>query len=127
MLGSLEDLAPQDLQRCLAKGKIVDPERARWIMQSTELMAWLNDVGSRTLLINGGLEGNATFSATTFIAAKLLVSLETLEPIITLSFFCSLHTTSVNDSEADPMGMVRSFITQLILRTIPWDFTFLEK
>lgn len=123
LLGSLGDGAEQDLRRCLVKSKTTDPERAKWIMQSAELRRWLNNVGSRVLLINGNAEGNETFSATTFFAAKLLTSLEMLEPIVTLKFFCSLH----NANKADAAGMVKSLVTQLLLHDLGWDLTFLAQ
>lgn len=121
LLGSLGDVAEQDLRRCLVKSKTTDPERAKWIMQSAELRRWLNDVGTSVLLINGNVEGNETFSATTFFAAKLLTSLEMLEPIVTLKFFCSLH----NANKAGAAGMVKSLFTQLLLHDFGWDLTFL--
>ena len=126
-LGSLDAIAEQDFGRCLRRSKLADPDRASWTMHSSELREWLNDTSSRTLLINGNAEGNQIFSATSFITAKLLESLHTFHSLITLSFFCSLHTTAGGDLEADATGMVKSLITQLLLRDISWDLRFLEQ
>ena len=127
VLGSLEAMTEQDLHRCLAKSKLADPERAMWIINSNKLGQWLNSAGSSTLLINGNGEGNEIFSATTFIASKLLESLSTLQSVLSLSFFCSLHASTSDDFEANAIGMVKSLITQLLLHDFPTELNFLKK
>ena len=121
ILGSLESVSGQDVDRCLAKSKAADPERAKWILHSFEFREWLSGTGSRTLLINGNVEGNETFSATTFITAKLSESFCTFQSVLTLSFFCSLHVTNSGDVEAGAKGMMKCLLTQLLLCDIPWD------
>ena len=96
-------------------------------MQSPQLREWLIFTPeSRTLLINGDGDTNETFPPTTFLAAKLSESLGHIEPIISLHFFCSLHTTSRKDKMANATGLIKSFVCQLLHRDVPWDLSFLS-
>ena len=95
-------------------------------MQSRQLHEWLLSPKSRTFLINGNGEANETFSFTTFLSAKLLEGLGKMEPIISLHYFCSLHMTFREDIKDDAVGLVKSFIVQLLPRNIPWDLSFLS-
>ena len=119
-----------DLQLCLEKGRLLnleDQDRVKWIMRSGQFREWLNCPTSKTILINGNGSGNETFSPTTFLSAKLLETLGNVKPIITFSFFCSLHAMSKDTMKDDPVGMIKSFIAQLIVRDVDWDLTFLTQ
>ncbi len=105
---------------------LTDQDRVEWMMRSPTLREWLNFPGSRTLLLNGDGDANEMFPPTTFVSAKLLESLAHIEPIITLLFFCSLHMTSRKDTMADATGLIKSFVSQLLLRDGPWDLAFLS-
>lgn len=126
-LGVPKDLPQQDLKRCLGMGtslSLTDQDRVEWMMRSSKLREWLNASESRTLLLNGDGDANEMFSPTTFLSAKLLESLAHIEPIVLQSFFCSLHTSSRNDNMADATGLIKSFVSQLLLRDVAWDLAF---
>ena len=124
------DLTPQDLKRCLSMTTALslhDQNRVEWMILAPKLRDWLNLPESRTLLLNGNSDANEMFSPTTILSAKLIESLAHVEPIITLHFFCSLHTTSRTDTVANTVGLIKSFVSQLLLRDdVPWDLTFLS-
>ena len=105
---------------------LTDQDRVVWMMQSLKLREWLNHPKSHTLLINGDGDANEMFSSTTFLSAKLLESLGHIEPVISQHFFCALHTTSRKDIMADATGLIKSFVSRLLLRDIPWDLMFLS-
>ena len=128
-LGSPPDVPQRDLKRCLGMGtslSLTDQDRVEWMMQSPRLREWLNFPESRTLLLNGDGDANEMFSPTTFLSAKLLESLAHIEPIITQHFFCSLNTSSRKDIMADATGLIKSFVSQLLLRDVSWDLAFLS-
>ena len=119
-----------DLQRCLDHGRLLkleDQDRVKWMMRSRQFHEWLNHPMSKTLLINGNSSGNETFSPTTFLSAKLLETLGNLEPIITCSYFCSLHATSNSKRNDGPIELIKTFISQLLVRDVPWDLTILTQ
>ena len=66
------------------------------------------------ILLNGNSGGNETFSPITCLSAKLLDGLNSLEPVITSHFFCSLHTTPRNGIADDAVAMMELFIGQLL-------------
>lgn len=105
---------------------LTDQDRVVWMMQSPKLREWLNFPKSQTLLINGDGDANEMFSSTTFLTAKLLESLGHIEPIISQHFFCSLHTTSRKDAMADATGLIKSLVSQLLVRDISWDLSSLS-
>ena len=116
------------MRRCLAHGKVLgleDQDRAKWVMRSRHFQDWLNHPASKTILINGNCDGMETFSPLTFLSAKILEGLETIEPIITLKFFCSLHATGQENSNA--VGMMKSFITQLLQQDLTWNLASLSR
>ncbi|KAL9134028.1 MAG: hypothetical protein Q9175_004793 [Cornicularia normoerica] len=128
-LGLSPDVPQQDLKRCLRMGpslSLTDQDRVKWMIESPQLREWLNFPRSRILLLNGDGDANEMFSSTTFLSAKLLESLGHIEPIITQHFFCSLHTTSRKDVMADATGLIKSFGSQLLLRDLSWDLSFLS-
>ena len=97
-------------------------------MRSDRFRKWLNHPKSKAILINGNAAGNETFSSTTFLSAKLLETLGNIEPIVTCKYFCSLHAASIDKSKEGPMGILKSFITQLLVGRNPsWDLTFLTR
>lgn len=105
---------------------LTDQDRVKWMIESPQLREWLNFPRSRILLLNGDGDANEMFSSTTFLSAKLLESLGHIEPIISQHFFCSLHTTSRKDVMADATGLIKSFGSQLLLRNLSWDLSFLS-
>lgn len=120
----------RDLQLCLQKGRLLnleDQDRVKWIMRSDRFREWLSYPMSKMILINGNGSGNETFPPTTFLSAKLLETLGNIKPIITFKFFCSLHASSKGNMNDDPVGMIKSFIAQLIVRNVTWDLTFLTQ
>ncbi len=124
------DMPADDLRICLENGGLLyleDQDRVKWIMQSDQFREWLNYPMSKTILINGNGTGNETFSPTTFLSAKLLETLGNIRPIISLHFFCSLHATSKGSMKEDPVGMIKSFIAQLVGQNVSWDLAFLTQ
>ena len=124
------DLTRQDLKRCLSMAtalSLIDQNRVEWMILSSKLRDWLNLPQSCTLLLNGnGDDANEMFSPTTILSAKLIESLAHVEPIIIIYFFCSLHTTSRTDTVANAVGLLKSFVSQLLLRDVLWDLSFLS-
>ena len=75
-------------------------------------------------MINGNMDGNEVFSPTTFLAAKIVESLQAMKPIITLQFFYSLRATAKNAAKYNVAQMLRSLIAQLLLNDVAWDLNF---
>ena len=125
------DTPTDDLQRCLDNGRLLsfeDQDRVKWIMRSDRFHQWLNHAKSKSILINGNSAGAKIFSPTTFLSAKLLETLGNIEQIVTCKYFCSLHATSVDKSKEGPIGLIKSFIAQLLVReNQTWDLTFLTR
>ena len=96
-------------------------------MRSPELRNWLNHPRSEPILVNGNKTGNEVFSPTTFLAAKMVETLQAIEPIITLQFFCSLRATGKNDVKDNAITMLKSLIAQLLLRDVAWDLTSISQ
>lgn len=88
---------------------------------------WLDCPRSKSILVNGNKTGNEVFSPTTFLAAKMLESLQAIEPIITLNFFCSLHATGGGNTKENAIGMIKSLIAQLLVKDFAWDLAFLSQ
>lgn len=117
------------MQLCLAKGRLLEVEdqnRVKWIMSSRILREWLNFPKSKVLLINDLCDKTEIFGPTTFLSAKMLESLESIEPIINLHFFCSLHHARTNGVRDDAVGVMHSLIVQLMSRSEDWDLTSLD-
>jgi hypothetical protein len=130
LLGIPEDALAHEVQLCLAKGGLLEVEekdRVKWIMRSRGLREWLNYPKSKVLLINDLCDKVETFGPTTFLSAKMLESLESIEPIITLHFFCSLHHTRTNGVRDDAVGIIKGLIVQLMSRSEDWNLTSLDK
>ena len=129
ILGS-SHIPARDLRRCLANGHLLNPDdqdRVKWIMRSPQLRTWLNCPRSKSILVNGNKTGNEVFSPTTFLAAKMIESLQAIEPIITLNFFCSLHATEGESTKEDAIGMIKSLIAQLLVKDFAWNLAFLSQ
>ncbi|KAK0510773.1 hypothetical protein JMJ35_007205 [Cladonia borealis] len=129
MLG-FSEIPARDLRRCLANGHLLsteDQDRVKWIMRSPQLRMWLNCPRSKSILVNGNKTGNEVFSPTTFLAAKMLETLEAIEPMIRLNFFCSLRATGSKSTKDDAIWMIKSLIAQLLVKDFAWDLTFLSQ
>lgn len=129
VLQSPQDVPYLDLDRCQQMSKALDlasQDRIQWMMKAQKLSEWLTSPKSRTLLINGNMPGNEAFSPTTILCAQLLQSLQAVSPIITVHFFCSLHTISRDGLESDATGLFKSLITQLLMRDLSWHLGFLS-
>ena len=102
------------------------------MMQSRELRDWLHLPKSQKLFISsdGPIQGyNEMYPPSAVLSAKLLERLGRIEPVISLGFFCSLHTEFHWDPEhiyESPFGLLKSFVLQLLKRDIPWDLSFLR-
>ena len=106
--------------------ELVDHDRLKWMVEAREVQDWLSFPKSQILLINGNGESNDMYAPTTVLSAKLLERLGRIEPIISLSFFCSLHMDSSTFSTDNAAGLLKSFVRQLLQRDIPWDLTFIS-
>lgn len=129
LLGASQEALAQEVQLCLAKGgrlEAEDQDRVKWTMSSRELRQWLNSPRSKVLLINDHGDEIETFGPTTFLSAKMLESLENIGPVITLHFFCSLHTTTNNGIRDDAVGLIECLVVQLMSRSEDWDLTSLD-
>ena len=109
---------------CMSLG-LVDHDRLKWLVQAREVRAWLSFPKSQVLLINGNGGSNDKFPPTTVLSAKLLECLGHIQPVISLSFFCSLHMYPWMVSEDNATSLLRSLVRQLLQRDIPWDLNFL--
>ena len=119
----------EDLDHCQQKSHALDlasQDRVKWIMQTQQLREWLESSTSRTILINGNMPGNEVISPTTRLCAQLLRSLQDVSLIIPLHFFCSLHTLPRHGIDDTATGLIKSFITQLLMQDLPWDLSFLK-
>ena len=104
---------------------LADHDRLKWLVQARELRDWLNLPKSQILLINGN-GGSRTYAPTTVLSAKLLECLGHIQPVISLSFFCSLHMYPWKVSKDNAISLLRSLIRQLLQRDILWDLNFLR-
>lgn len=96
-------------------------------MRSPGLRKWLNHPRSKIILVNGNKTGTEVFPPTTFLAAKMVETLQAIEPIITLQFFCSLHATANSDVKDNAITMLKSLIAQLLLSDVAWDLAFISQ
>jgi hypothetical protein len=108
-----EDLV-RDMEVVLRKGTafaLADQDRAAKIMQYPLFEEWLTSKRSGLVLINGSSRRHENISPTSLVCAMLVHSFSRTAPVITLYWFCGLHT---NDSDGNALGMMRSLTCQLL-------------
>ena len=121
----------KDVQRLVESAHSLNlrqQERVKWIMTSSpKLRGWLTGLRSRALLINGNSNANEIISPTTFLAGKLLETLQRMEHVISIYYFCSLHTSTTREPKANGIGMLRCLLVQLLEARKTWDLSFLDR
>lgn len=128
-LRAILSLQPEDsdeeIQMVIKEGvrsKTSPQSRGHWLLRNVEFQQWLTVNGSRGLLVDGNSNGSDRISAMSYVCALLIQSLGRVEPVVTLSFFCGLHTLS-DHRFGGPQGLLRSLISQLLdVQQFPLDF-----
>lgn len=106
-----------DVDRCCTDGESMSTslkDRTSFVARSTLLRDWLLDVEhSRSLLIMGN-SGDTDFSPLSFLIAELTSLYAHAEGIMTLTYFCGLHTDEHRNPRANSIGLVNSLIGQIL-------------
>jgi len=97
-------------------------DRVHYLVAEQQLTAWLAEPASAILLINGNCSERESSAAVSFVAAKLLRTIQTSMidsnqagcRSIPLHFFCAEHMRSQTDGLAGPAGLLRSIIGELL-------------
>ena len=93
--------------------EIAEHSRAIEVINSEEFRSWLSAATSEVLLINGHSPSSEIDGALPLISAKVLNTLQVVEPAITVHYFCGLH-----QAQDDPLtfskGMMNSMLGQLL-------------
>ncbi|KAJ9604441.1 hypothetical protein H2200_011277 [Cladophialophora chaetospira] len=120
-----------DLHRLVNSGHSLNlrqMDRVKWMMTSSnKIREWLMSSRSRVLLINGNSSAIESVSPTTFLASRLLTTLERMRSVISIYYFCSLHTPSSREHESNGTGMLRCLLVQLLEAGKPWNLSFLSE
>ena len=93
-------------------------------MTSSRFKQWLTSRHSEVLLVNGSADTSNRCSPITFACGLLVSSLGSFPSTITLSFFCALHTDSI-DPETGSRMMLASLVCQLLEKYQNFDLSFL--
>ncbi|EHL02332.1 hypothetical protein M7I_1677 [Glarea lozoyensis 74030] len=108
--------------------KGADQDRAVWVMKSDVFMGWLSSPLSMPLLVNGKSRApRNNRSPLTFVAAKLVESLERLRmsnqrtwtsgmKLIGLSFFCGEHEDETESENNNPLGLIQNAVISFTKR-----------
>ena len=126
------DPPDQDLTYCLHASSLLsldEQDKARWILRDVQFQEWLHKPLTCTLLVNATSDTVERISSTTLLSTKLLESIGKIEAIISLHYFCSLHTNlGKNGEDSAALRMMRSLTLQLLLhQNKSWDLSFLEE
>ena len=126
------DPPDQDLTYCLNASSLLsldEQDKASWILRDVQFQQWLHKPPTCTLLVNATGDTVERISSTTLLRTKLLDSFGKIGAVISLHYFCSLHTNFGKDGEdSAAFCMVRSLTLQLLLHQgNSWDLSFLEE
>lgn len=90
--------------------------RAVDLINSEGLKNWLKVTASDALLIHGGSADDDTEEPLSFISSKIITTVQHLEPVITIHYFCGLHRDMRTDSGSggDAQAMMNSLLGQLV-------------
>lgn len=119
MLPHNQDLVLRDRNRCRFDGQgmsLSDKDRASHVARSERLQHWLlqTQTSSALFVLANIAQNTALFSPLSFLAAELAHIYAETDSTATLSFFCGLHTQSFKDPHANAIGMMMSFLGQLL-------------
>jgi len=103
----------------------VDQHRVAAIIEHDAVQHWILDLESQALLVHGNCRRDEILSPTSAATAMLIRELfdrfsEKTSKVTLLYWFCGLHITGVHGTV---LGMVRSFICQLLSRSFVFDIT----
>lgn len=114
-------------------------DRVSAIAQDPQFGAWLSSPNSDVLFINGNHGASEHQPPTSFVSAKLVITIQNAEQeqqaksgrsyrprILTLSHFCAQHKHP-KDADAGPDGMLRSLLAQLLTSWPEFDLTAMER
>jgi hypothetical protein len=109
----------EDLEFVLKQAARMSPEsqgRARWLMKTPNFQSWMNGSRHSLLLVDGAMMLERVSPMST-LTATLAVSLLQVPSVMVIFFFCGKNLDA--DELSGPHGMLRSLITQLILKIYP--------
>jgi hypothetical protein len=136
-----QEQVTSDIQSCIEYGYEL-PEAAKscasTLFRTEAFQTWLSgETLSTALLVNGAsdVESNDAISSLSYLLARFIDSTKTTESIVSLSYFCGLHTSTDNsgfqstpDTSPSPQGMMKSLLAQIIWQAkskkIPMDVSF---
>ncbi|MCJ1398888.1 hypothetical protein MMC11_002089 [Xylographa trunciseda] len=92
--------------------------RAVDLTSSDHLKNWLKMMSSTLLLIHGGTADEDTEEPLSFVAAKIITTVQDLEPVVTIHYFCGLHRDqeTKNGTGGDAQTMMKSLLGQLLVQ-----------
>lgn len=115
----------QDVENMLVQREAIEEpirEQGTWLLHSRRFQEWVASKKSEALLVDGNAEGleSERISPMSTLCAAFIRSFKELRHSAPcqLSFFCGLHTASVDDLSG-PRGLMRSLLTQLL-----WNYQF---
>lgn len=95
------------------KAGLVPQAQGQWLLNNPRLQHWLTADETTSLLVDGNGNGSDIISPMSHVCALLITSLQRIEPVLTVFFFCGLHV-SKQDPLSGPSGLVRSLISQIL-------------
>ncbi|MCJ1285572.1 hypothetical protein MMC26_004913 [Xylographa opegraphella] len=92
--------------------------RAVDLIRSDNLKDWLKIMASDVLLVHGGSADEDTEEPLSFVSAKIITTLQDLDPVITIHYFCGLHRDqrSKIGTGGDAQTMMSSLLGQLLIQ-----------
>ncbi|MCJ1438850.1 hypothetical protein MMC27_008240 [Xylographa pallens] len=92
--------------------------RAVDLISSDNLKNWLKVTSSDVLLVHGGSADEDTEEPLSFVSAKIITTVQDLDPVITIHYFCGLHRSerSKTVTGGDAQTMMSSLLGQLLIQ-----------
>ena len=94
--------------------------RAVDLISSDNLKDWLKITSSDVLLVHGGSADEDTEEPLSFVSAKIVSTVQDLDPVITVHYFCGLHrdqrTKTGTETGGDAQTMMSSLLGQLLIQ-----------
>ena len=92
--------------------------RAVDLISSDNLKDWLKMTSSDVLLVHGGSADEDTEEPLSFVSAKIITTVQDLDPVITIHYFCGLHrdARTKTGTRGDVQTMMSSLLGQLLIQ-----------
>jgi hypothetical protein len=102
-------------------------EQARQLLSNNEFTQWMGSAHSNALFVQGNfhMPGPCRISPLSALCALFSLNLSKNSPCIVLRFFCGLHEAH-NGPIHGPNGLIRSFLTQLLLTSFSFNLDFIN-